>query len=133
LRLREQGALISVAHPFDGLRAGGWAEIELRAILPMVDALEVFNSRTWGQGANRRAAELASETGKLRTAGSDAHAYTEVGRALLHLPPFGDAPGLRQALMRSRITARGSSPLVHLLSRYAWLRKRLGWHVPQGE
>ena len=133
IRLRGQGAFISVSHPFDRLRAGGWVEADLRAILPLVDALEVFNARTWGPRANRRAANLASEARLLQTAGSDAHAYSEVGRTLLHLPPFGDAPGLRQALMRSRITARGSSPLVHLLSRYAALRKRLGWDAPQGE
>jgi predicted metal-dependent phosphoesterase TrpH len=132
-RLRQQGTFVSVAHPFDVLRAGGWAEADLRAILPLVDALEVFNARTWGQKANRQAAALASEAGLLGTAGSDAHTYGEVGRTLVQLPPFSDAPGLRQALMRSAITARGSSPLVHLLSRYAALRKRLGWNAPQGE
>src|SRR5690349_20630400 len=44
-RLRAQGAAISVSHPFDRLRKGAWREPDLSAILPLVDAIEVFNSR----------------------------------------------------------------------------------------
>ncbi len=43
-RLKEQGAFISVSHPFDKLRSGGWKEDDLLEILPLVDAIEVFNS-----------------------------------------------------------------------------------------
>src|SRR4030042_369772 len=59
-RLRSQDALISVAHPFDRSRPGGWDEAALRAILPEVDALEVFNARTWSSAANRRGGPLAA-------------------------------------------------------------------------
>ena len=45
-RLRDQGAVISVSHPFDSVRAGSWSESDLRQILPLVDAIEVFNART---------------------------------------------------------------------------------------
>src|SRR6266542_3450419 len=44
-RLKEQGAFISVSHPFDKFRSGGWEEVDLLEILPSVDAIEVFNSR----------------------------------------------------------------------------------------
>jgi predicted metal-dependent phosphoesterase TrpH len=39
--LRDQGAFISVSHPFDSMRAGGWKESDLLEILPFVDAIEV--------------------------------------------------------------------------------------------
>src|SRR5512140_2728916 len=39
-RLREQGAVISVSHPFDEYRAGGWDKADLLAITPLVDAIE---------------------------------------------------------------------------------------------
>src|SRR5918996_2694020 len=41
-RLRDQGAFISVSHPFDRWRAGGWREEDLLDILPHVDAIEVY-------------------------------------------------------------------------------------------
>src|SRR5512134_3733459 len=44
-RLQEQEAFISVSHPFDRLRSGGWQEVNLLQILPQVDAIEVYNSR----------------------------------------------------------------------------------------
>ncbi len=62
-RLRRQGAVISVSHPFDSIRHGSWSEADLRAILPQVDALEVFNARTWSRAPNDRAARLAAEVG----------------------------------------------------------------------
>ena len=60
-RLKEQGAFISVSHPFDELRAGGWKEHDLLEILPLVDAIEVYNSRCMLPRFNRRAQEFARE------------------------------------------------------------------------
>jgi hypothetical protein len=122
--LRAQGALISVSHPFDGLRAGAWAEADLEPILALVDALEVFNARVARDGANRKAAAMARRAGLAGTAGSDAHSALEVGRAGLKLPEFADAEGLRAALSKAEVVGRRSSYLVHLISRYAAARRR---------
>ena len=121
--LRNQGALISVAHPLDPLRGGAWSEENLRRILPLVDALEVFNARSIGKAANGRAEALAEEADLPGTAGSDAHGYVEVGRAGLHLPPFEDAASMKEALGRAQVFGRLSSPFVHFISRYAVWRK----------
>lgn len=126
-RLREQGAVISVAHPVDPFRGGAWDEVALREILPYVDAIEIFNARTVGKGANEQAAALARESDLPGTAGSDAHAYLEVGRAGLLLPQFHDASSMRSALETAEVVGKLSSPLVHFFSRYATWRKRLGW------
>ena len=126
-KLRSQGAFISVSHPFDATRRGSWQEARLRRILLLLDALEVFNARTWSQAPNRKAMELASEAGLCGTAGSDAHAPVELGRTVMVMPDFADAAGMRRALADSEIRRRASSPLVHLLSRYASIRKKLGW------
>lgn len=128
-RLKDQNAVISVAHPLDPFRGGAWQEAALREILPYVDALEIFNARTVGKDANERAQELASEAGLPGTAGSDAHHYLEVGTAGLRLPAFDDANGMREALKEAEVVGKLSSPLVHFFSRYATLRKRLGWRV----
>jgi hypothetical protein len=128
--LRQQAAVISVAHPFDAVRAGHWDEAELREILSLVDAVEVFNARVTSGAHNRRAAALASATGKPATAGSDAHAYWEVGRTTMRLPTFHDAEGLRAALRSAEVMGRRSPYWVHLFSRYAAWRKKAGWRRP---
>jgi predicted metal-dependent phosphoesterase TrpH len=124
-RLRLQGAVVSVSHPFDGLRAGAWAEGDLERILSLVDAVEVFNARVARDRANHRASAIAQRACLPGTAGSDAHSGPEVGRAGLRLPPFADADGLRFALQEGEVVGRRSSYLVHLLSRYAALVKRV--------
>ncbi len=44
-RLRDQGAFISVSHPFDPHR--GWQFEDLLEIIDLVDAVEVFNARCY--------------------------------------------------------------------------------------
>src|SRR5215212_1160223 len=44
-QLRDQGAFISVSHPFDRIRSGGWRKSDLLEIISFVDAIEVYNSR----------------------------------------------------------------------------------------
>ena len=126
-KLRGQGAVISVAHPYDRIRAGSWSDEDLNRILPLVDAIEVFNARTLSSAPNRKAADAARIHGLLSTAGSDAHTYFEVGRTTLRLPDFNDADSFRAALASAEIIAKRSSPLVHFFSRYATFRKTLGW------
>jgi hypothetical protein len=47
------------------------------------------------------------------------------------LPAFSDADSFREALAHARSMGRRSVPLVHLYSRYAVWRKRLGWTQPE--
>jgi len=131
-RLRAQGAVISVSHPFDLTRGCRWAPGTLEALMPQLDALEVLNARCWSDEPNRQAAALAAAGGVYGTAGSDAHFPSEVGQAYLELSAFDDAEGFRAALAEARTGGGRSLPLVHLLSRYAVLRKSLGWRLPAG-
>jgi predicted metal-dependent phosphoesterase TrpH len=129
-RLRAQGAFISVSHPFDRRRSGSWKRADLAMIFGQVDALEVFNARALSMAPNHLAAEAAAQAGLLGTAGSDAHAALEVGRAAMRLAPFDDAEGMRQALTAAeKYRGRLSPRWVHLLSRWAVLRKSLGWRM----
>ena len=125
-RLREQGAFISVSHPFDAARHGAWALDDLRAIAPLVDAIEVFNARCMVRDANRLAQAFAREHDLPGTAGSDAHAPFEVGRACLLVPAFTGADGLRAVVRQGRVDGKLSPAWVHAVSRYARLRKFLG-------
>jgi predicted metal-dependent phosphoesterase TrpH len=124
-RLREQGAFISVSHPFDHLRAGGWLEADLLEILPQVDAIEVFNSRCMLRRFNAEAEAFARRNGIPGTVGSDAHAAFELGRSLLVLEPFEGPDELRKVIRRGIPQVRWSPPWYHLTSRYASIRKRI--------
>ena len=126
--LKNQGAFISVSHPYDRQRSG-WEEKDLLDILPDVDALEVFNSRCLSNKMNDSAAALAKEKHLLRTAGSDAHIYFEIGASVVHLQDFNDAEGLRKSLESAVLETRLSPPWVRFGSRWAAMLKRLGFGV----
>jgi predicted metal-dependent phosphoesterase TrpH len=123
--LREQGAFISVAHPFDRMRKGHWALPDLQEIAPMVDAIEVFNARSMSSEFNQQAEKYAQENEIAGTVGSDAHSVMEVGRAVMLLPEFTDAASLKNALPDVKFETQLSSPLIHFTSRYAVWYKRL--------
>jgi predicted metal-dependent phosphoesterase TrpH len=123
-RLRAQQAFISVSHPFDHYRSGHWQYEDLEAIAPLVDAVEIFNARVYTHRHNDLAREFAAAHRLLGTAGSDAHAAFELGRATLVMPPFTDAQTFKDALSQARIDGNLSAPWVHLTSRYAvWVKK----------
>ena len=124
-RLRAQGAVISVAHPFDKTRGPQWTDDQLMAIIPLVDAIETFNARCLTNQPNEMAAAFAREHRLLETVGSDAHTLKEVGRASLNMPPFTDPASFLESLRFAQRHTRLSSWVVHLCSRYAALYKRL--------
>jgi predicted metal-dependent phosphoesterase TrpH len=124
-RLRDQGAFISVSHPFDEYRKGGWRERDLLEILHLVDAIEIFNSRCMQPRHNAYAREFAERHQLAGTVGSDAHTCWELGRSTQLLPDFGSADELRRGIRESRYSTRWSPPWIHLASRYAVCRKRL--------
>lgn len=123
-RLRSQGALISVSHPFDRHRKGHWKLEALREIASLVDTIEVFNARCLSPSFNGLAQDFARLHHLPGTVGSDAHTVFELGKALMILPDFEDSSGLRQALSQARFETRLSPPWVHFFSRYAaWVKQ----------
>ena len=111
-------------HPFD-LRRHGWALEDLQRIAPLVDAVEVFNSRCQAPWLNGQAAEFAAAHDMAGTVGSDAHTLPEVGRSTFTLPYFSSADELRQVIRQGKAETRLSSPFIHLTSTYARFFKQL--------
>jgi hypothetical protein len=128
-RIRDQGGLVGLPHPFDSLRSALRPELaELMAA--EIDFVETVNARIIVAVHNKRAAEFARKHGLPASAGSDAHSAREVGRAYVEMPPFTGAADFLASLRAGRVTGRLSSPLIHLVSRYATLRHKLGWNPP---
>jgi len=125
-RLKAQGAVINVPHPFDRWRSGAWREADLIAILPWVDAIEVFNSRCVFPDDNARALTFAQQHGKLRSVGSDAHYRLELGHAVLKMPHLPNtAAELLAGLAQAEALCRLSSPFVHTLNMFAWTKREV--------
>lgn len=124
-QLKDQGAFISVSHPYDSMRSGGWKEKDLLDILPLVDAMEVYNSRCMKENFNRDARLFAEKHNIPGTVGSDAHAAFEVGRSVLQLPPFNGPDELRKVIREGVPVTKWSPPWYHLTSRYATVTKKL--------
>src|SRR5512145_416708 len=107
-RLKDQGAFISISHPFDLWRSGHWREEDLLEILPEVDAVEVYNSRCMLPEFNHKAQQFAETHDLAGTVGSDAHVTFELGQSLMELEPFDGPEELRGVIRRGIPNVRRS-------------------------
>jgi hypothetical protein len=80
-RIREQGGVAVVPHPFQSSRHGVAPHIT-RSQLADADAIEVYNSRLLTGLSNRQAERFATARDLPMTAGSDAHISEMVGQAV---------------------------------------------------
>jgi len=123
-RVHAQGGLVGVSHPLDRLRGEALGMERLKSIRGELDFLEVFNARITFPNDNRLARESAARWGLPGSAGSDAHAPAEVGRAYVEMPEFDGPQEFLDSLALGQVRGRPSSPLVHFYSTYAKWRKR---------
>jgi predicted metal-dependent phosphoesterase TrpH len=124
-RIRNQGGLVAIPHPFG--RSVPWRANALTSmeILSQVDIIEAFNSRTPFSGSVRRAQMLAKEQGKAASAGSDAHTLGEIGRAYVEMPEFDGPDDFLNSLSQGQILGQKSSYLAHLASTWAKIRNHI--------
>jgi predicted metal-dependent phosphoesterase TrpH len=122
-RIRAQGGVVYVPHPFDTRRSGSGPLLE--KIADLVDAVEAHNARTWRRALNVAGERWATEHGFPLGAGSDAHTLRELGRGYVEVPPFEPTRESFLASLRAgRVAGRVfSSPLCSLFSTYAKLHK----------
>jgi hypothetical protein len=123
-RIRAQGGLVYVPHPYAPGKGGNGAILDV--VEELVDAVEGFNGRIHKPELNQRAVDWARARGRPLGAGSDAHALFEVGRTYVEVPPFEDTPaGFLEALRHGTLHGFYSSRAVHLISTWAKVRKAL--------
>jgi predicted metal-dependent phosphoesterase TrpH len=128
-RIKHQGGIVGVPHPFDSLRSALREDVML-ALIDQIDFIEALNARMVFSAQNDKARKFAIERGLPVSAGSDAHCSWEVGRVSVRMPRFEGPHDFIAALREGRLTGRLSTPFVHLISRYAYLRGALGWKPP---
>ena len=125
-RIKEQGGLVSIPHPFDRFRSHVIDKAALHEIVPYIDIVEGFNSRNNLARDDRKAQEFAATHGFVTSGVTDAHTTMELGRTYVEMPEFDGTPeGFKKALAQGTITARRTSPFIHVVSTLAKLGRRL--------
>ena len=128
-RVKDQGGLVGVPHPFDRVRPTAIGRRALLEILPWVDFLEGYNAHTLLSRDNRRGVDFAEEYTVPVVACSDSHSAMELGRTYTGVPGEeldGTPEGLMRAIRSGVCAGRRPNPLLMLAPAYAKLRKLLG-------
>ena len=127
-RIREQGGLVGIPHPFDSMRSASRLKthaLERLVEAGLVDIIEVFNARSHNPADNANALQYAKKHNLAMSAGSDAHTLREVGRAYVEVSPFNTAQEFLAALHQGKINGVVSSRLIHIGSTLATVAKKL--------
>jgi predicted metal-dependent phosphoesterase TrpH len=109
-RIRAQGGVVYVPHPFDHFHTTPARSLLLERV-GEIDVLETANARLWLERDNRAAERFASEHGLRRGAGSDAHVPAGIGSGALRLAPFDDSASFLRAVDNAEIVRRPRSML----------------------
>lgn len=127
--IRRQGGLVYLPHPVDLVRRSTILPAALERVIEQADAVEVINARVMSAARNDEARLLAERYGLAQGAGSDAHTPSEVGTAYVRIPAcdLTDPVSFLAALAEGQPMGGLSSPLVHLASTWAKVRKRIGF------
>ena len=102
-RIRSQGGLVYLPHPFDLARGSLDAAAERLCADGMADIVEVFNAKIADHSLNARAAALAARWDLPGAAGSDAHDPDGVGAAYLEMPDFEGPASFLTSLRSARM------------------------------
>jgi predicted metal-dependent phosphoesterase TrpH len=125
-KLKAQGALVALPHPFDTFRGlKNLSPDEMNRLGARIDVVEVFNARTLLPGDSDKAIAFAKKHGLPGTAGSDAHSTREIGKTYVEMQKFEDASSFLKALADARIQRRRSSPFVHAYTVFSKMLKAL--------
>jgi predicted metal-dependent phosphoesterase TrpH len=126
-RVRAQGGLVGIPHPFDRYRGSiGKADDAVRALAGLVDWVETHNARIVGGKGNDLAAAFAIEVGLPGVAVSDAHSVLEVGVAATRLEGDPSTPaGLLAALASARLVPGRATYFARLVTPVAKVVQRL--------
>jgi predicted metal-dependent phosphoesterase TrpH len=109
-RIKAQGGLVYVPHPFDRMHAVPDYE-HLLAILDDVDAIEVFNPRVAIGAFNAEAVRFAAKYRLVAGAGSDSHVAQGLGSVRIRMRDFDGPQEFLQSLRDADIVTRPSSLL----------------------
>ena len=114
-RIKEQGGLVYIPHPFIPFIANSLGE-ELDEFSKEIDIIEVFNARSFFKKSGMRASQFAQDNGIVTAAGSDAHFASEIGNAYMELEDFSGPEEFLRNLREAKTVIKGRGWLFSPLS-----------------
>jgi len=123
-RIRAQGGLVNIPHPFETIRSSALKEWAIGEIAGDIDLMEVLNSRSPFAANSDKARAFAAKHGIPGSAGSDAHTVYEIGNAYVEMPEFNNKDEFLKSLARGKIYGHRSSVFMHLFSSWAKLKSQ---------
>jgi len=115
-RIRSQGGLVCLHHPFDRFRRKRLKPQIIEKSSKVFDLVEIFNGRTYYKADNRKAEIWAQKHNKKMIVGSDAHTALELGRTFLQMPDFANAEEFLANINQAEFTTFKAEPFVHLIT-----------------
>jgi predicted metal-dependent phosphoesterase TrpH len=107
--VHEMGGLTYIPHPLDRSRSN-FREHRVVELAHRIDIIETYNP--WADpAANKAAARLADELGKVSATGSDAHSAEELGRSWMEMEEYEGTQDFLEKLRAARhvVTARSGT------------------------
>ena len=124
-RIKAQGGLVCIPHPFSVFRASALDTNILEEMLEQIDIIEVFNARSLLHRSSAKAQIFAQKYGIPGSAGSDAHTPCEIGNGYVEMPEFNGRDDFLDALAEGKVFGHRTNPLVHINSVWARLKSNL--------
>ena len=124
-RIKDQGGLVCLPHPFDPLRGLTMDLEEVDKLAPSFDIVEVFNARSPINSTADKALDYALRHEIPATAGSDSHTLGEIGRTFVEIDDFDTPDQLIEVLKNGRISQHKASIFVHIISTITKIKRKL--------
>ncbi len=124
-RIKEQGGLVCIPHPFDGFRGLKMELEDVEKLAGQVDVIEIFNARCTLSSYNNKAMAFAAMYDIPGTAGSDAHSGSEIGFTFVEMPEFTGPADFLTALKQGKLNKKKAGIAVHLNSTLARIKKSM--------
>ncbi|MHB8104786.1 MAG: PHP-associated domain-containing protein [Dehalococcoidales bacterium] len=124
-RIREQGGLVNIPHPFETIRGSALKDKVIDEIAEDIDLMEVLNSRSPFPANSNKARDFAEKHGIPGGAGSDAHTIYEIGNAYIEIPDFNTKDEFLKAVAQGKIHGKRSGVFVHFFSTWAKVRGKI--------
>lgn len=121
-RIRAQGGLVNIPHPFETIRGSALKSKIIEEIVGQINLMEVLNSRSPSPASSTKAQAFTQKHGIAQGAGSDAHTIFEIGHAYVEMPEFQGRDEFLQALSQGKICGRRSSPAMRIFSSWAKIK-----------
>jgi len=123
-RIKAQGGLVCIPHPFDIFRSSALRSHVIEEIVDQIDIVEVLNARVMLPQNSAKARAFARKHGIIQGAGSDAHTLREIGNAYIEMPEFKGRDDFLDALRKGKIRGHMTNPFIHFASIWTKTRKR---------